>query len=208
MPTPRSSALLCTLLLSAGPLAASDNLIATGQFDQPSDVDVWAVTSEGGRGLISFEVWPDEGDCLDSGSALLVTDAPGALEVDYSVCGSGLLEDELYAYGLELFFPSGEGEGTLIWGATWFDGPDCTGANAGSVSIGPEVYTLGWLALEFRISTPPTAVSARLELKVSSLGSPEPLRLNIDRVFIQPAAEVFADDFEVGEICRWNENNN
>ena len=203
MQSTRSSFLFCALLLLAGRPVAGANLVTSGQFDLSAAVDAWSVTTDQGAGAISYGSSPDEGDCSDSGSALLVTSAPGASEVEYSVCAGGLVGGDEYAVGLAVKFPDGEGEGWLFWGVTWFQESDCAGLDEGTISVGPVAYLPEWQAVEFRSSTTPSTSSARVELRVTSFATPDPLHLNIDRVFVRPVAEIFADDFELGEACRW-----
>ena len=200
----RFSFVLCALLLAAGRPAAGDNRVASGQFDEPADIEDWTVTAgDADEAWLYFEPTPDESACVGSGSALLVTSAPGPREVQYSVCAGGLTGGEAYAVGLKIHFPHGPSEGWLFWGVTWFDQPDCTGTDVGSIWVGPAGYEPGWHAVEFRSSTFPEVASARLELSVTTFAAPDPLYLNVDRVFVRPAAEVFADGFELGETCRW-----
>lgn len=199
----RSACLLCTLLLVASRPAAAGNLLLLGQFDQPSAIDGWTVTTDGGEGSLSFEAAVDEASCAGSGSALLVTSSPGDRDVVYSACAPGIVGGGDYAFGLEVSFPDGEGKGWLFWGVTWLDGPDCSGSVLNSTWIGPVGYAPDWQAVELWITTQPATASALVELWVSSLEAPVPLHLNIDRVFVRPLEELFADDFELGELCRW-----
>ena len=200
----RSSYLLCALLVFASRPATGENLLAAGQFDQPSDIDGWTITAGDGEASLYFQPSPDEGDCFDSGSALLVTSAPGPRAVQYSICSGNLVGGEMYAVGLEVYFPDGAGEGWLYWGLTWFDQPDCTGTELGTIWVGPAGYVPEWQTLEFWSSTEPEVASARVELSVTSFAAPDPLYLNIDRVFVRPAGDIFADGFELGQTCRWH----
>lgn len=190
-------------LLSSIPVSA-DNLVASGQFDEPIDIEAWSASATNGEASISFEPAPDVANCERSGSALLSTMASGEQDAEYSACASDIVSGETYAIGLDLFYPSGETAAQLRWGVTWYDGPDCTGNVIYDASAGPAGYLPDWQTVEIWVSTFPETVSGRVKIWVSSVDSTEPLPLNVDRVFIRPAADVFADGFELGEACRWS----
>lgn len=194
------------MLFAASHPATGENLIPLGHFDEPSAIDVWTVTNDGGEGDLSFAPSPDEAGCASSGSALLVTSSSAERDVTYSVCATGLAGGTDYAVGFEVNFPDGESAGQLFWAATWLDGPDCTGSVLSSVWLGPVSYGPEWQTVELWGTTQPETASILLELWVASPDSAEPLRLNVDRAFVRPVAELFADGFELGEICRWATN--
>ena len=191
------------LLLASIPVSA-DNLVASGQFDEPIDVDAWSVSTKAGEASISFEPAPDVANCERSGSALLSTMASGEQDVEYSACAGDIVGGDTYAIGLDLFFPTGESAAQLRWGVTWYDGPDCTGNVIYDASAGPASYEPDWQTVEFWVSTFPETASGRVQIWVTSVDAGESLPLNVDRVFIRPAADVFADGFEMGEACRWS----
>jgi hypothetical protein len=195
---------LAWLLVGTTP-ALAGNLVVSGQFDDPQSIDAWAVTTApSAEGSISFEPVPDRGDCELSGSALLVTRAVGEQDVEYSSCAGGTVAEELYAVGLELLFPDGVSDGQLRWGVTWFEGVDCTGAALASFWLGPATYAEGWQTLESWNTAWEGSGSARVQIWISSRLGSDPLPVNIDGVFLRPADELFADGFELGEICRWS----
>ena len=193
------------LVLSSFPVSA-DNLVVSGQFDEPIDVEAWSASSTKGEASISFEPAPDVAHCERSGSALLSTMASGEQDAEYSACAGGIVSGETYAIGLDLFYPTGESAAQVRWGVTWYDGPDCTGNVIYDASAGPTGYQPDWQTVEFWVPTFPETVSGRVKIWVTSVDATEPLPLNVDRVFIRSAAEVFADGFEMGEACRWSES--
>ena len=185
--------------------ADAGNLLSSGHFDEPEDVAAWTVTLAAGEGAMSFQPTPDESDCERSGSALLITRSAGERDVEYSTCTGGIVGGEMYAVGLELAFPDGESAGSLFWGVTWFGDAECAGPWLRSSWVGPAVYAPDWQTLELWESAPLEALGVKVKIWVSSHDASTSLSLDVDRVFAQPVSDLFADGFELGDSCRWDE---
>ena len=207
MMTPRSIPALCALSLSllAGRAAHGENLVRAGQFDRPEEVDAWVVDRPGGvEASMNFEAARDAGSCAESGSAELRTKGSGTYTVYYEICAGAISPNEVYRVALSVYHPGGSGVGELYWGVAWFEGPDCTGAEAGASSVGPIGAAPMWQPVELGSSPAPGAVSAMVRLELDYRNAPDPLTLNVDRVVVRPIDELFDDGFEQGSECAWS----
>ena len=201
----RPSLLLSVLLLLAGRPASGENLLAAGKFDSPEEIEAWTVTSDPGtEASMTFEAAIDAGACAGSGSAILATSGSFPHQADYEICIGSVTGGEEYRFGLEIYFPHGQGPGGLYWSLDWFDEPNCGGNFLYGSSVGPVGIDPDWQPVQLTTTTPEEGASARVRLELVAPEEPNQPYLYVDRVFVQPVADVFVDGFEVGETCLWS----
>lgn len=197
-------ALVALALSFTAARVGAENMVVAGQFDSATEVDSWTVDGPNGvQKAMTFDSTLDAGACGASGAARLSTSGSGTYTVYYEICAGAVTAGDQYRVGLSVHYSRHQGVGGLYWGVAWFEGPDCTGAEAGSGSVGPIGIANEWQPVELTSSAPGGAVSAMVRLELDYQGSPDPLYLHVDRVFVRPIEELFDDSFEGGATCGW-----
>ncbi len=89
----------------------------------------------------------------------------------------------------------------------WYPAPDCGGLHLQPLStVAPVDSTPAdlWQSASVLANSPANAVSFKVAV-VLHKSTIAPLQVEIDRLYIQPAGEIFSDSFEIGESCRWTQ---
>jgi hypothetical protein len=201
----RLSLLLTTSLVLLPRAAAADNLFPRGEFDQANAIDGWDFTQ--GVGDVTFLSLVDADDCALSGAAMVTEedDFAGGFFRE-SVCGGAIAGEVAYRFGFRARFPTQPATGSFLMRIGWYPGPDCASL-AVQVDEVPAVASTPagvWQASSFGSLAPANAVSFRIGIELDKT-SVAPLSVEIDGLFLRFKDELYSDDFEISESCRWSQ---
>lgn len=195
------------LALPAG--AQPGNLLANGQFDlSGAGVEGWLVLSPEFSTFFHYPS-PDADDCGESGSGRAFSDPDlNFTTAEYRYCIGPVVPGASYWIGGAILFPTSAVHGKANLTLTFRTGPDCTGSSDSALFAGYATSDVaGWQQVTSGpIVAGAAAQSARLRLLLTQdVGSEPGIEAFFDNLRVTSTDWVFADDFELGVICRWVE---
>lgn len=205
----RLGALPCALvgLLALADGSRADNLFPRGEFDQAGDASGWGDPQQG-VGSFIYAPLVDADNCTFSGAATLsADDVFGGTSHSTAVCGGAIAGGQSFRLGYRARFPAQSGAGAFEMVVAWYPAPDCGGLHLQPLStVAPVDSTPAdlWQSASVLANSPANAVSFKVAV-VLHKSTIAPLQVEIDRLYIQHAGEIFADGFEIGESCRWTQ---
>jgi len=210
IPWARTAAHLALVLLGLASAAGAQtgNLLANGRFDE--DVSGWTTTFST-YGHLTFHAPPDDDDfCAYSGSA----DADSDPSVDsgsalFSSCVSPVTGNTDYQLAASMWFKAGgfvDGYANVF--PAFYDAPGCTGnpLSLSNVQAGNALSSVSnWQRFQSHFTSPSGAQSVliRIYLVVDS-GADPAMHVLVDDILFAEESYLFADDFEVRQVCRWS----
>ncbi len=195
-------AVLCALVM-----AQTGNLVPNGRFDLADGVSGWTVAFPTSSSL-TFDGSLDRDDCVGSGVALASGDPSSDFaSVLFSICLGAVSPSESFRMSGDFRFESSiyAARSNLTLG--FFDDADCGGADIDDHFAGyAESSVAGWQHVEGGPFTPPPTVqSAQLRVFLTQIVGAEPaISVQFDEIRVTRTDWIFAEDFEVGETCRWS----
>jgi len=203
-----SVAAIAALLVVCAPVVAqTGNLVPNGRFDFADGVNGWSVAFPALSSL-TLDGSLDVDDCVGSGVALgtadLVIDGSA---VPFTICLGAVSPSESFRISGEFRFESSTFAARANLTLTLLDGSDCGGAYVGGLFAGYAVSDVaGWQHIEAGpITVPATVQSATLTVFLTQIvGSDPAIQVQFDEIRVTRPDWVFAEDFEVGESCRWS----
>jgi len=193
---PATLACVTALGLPAVVFAAGSNLLVNPDFDTPADPP-WHVTPAG-----TFDMTHDADSCLQSGALVMATGLGATLTVDQ--CVNVPSSTVFYTGQLRAQKTFGPGEVTGVVAFDIFTGPDCAGSPlSGSFSFDTAV-TSEWVAIRTGGLGGASIRSMKFRASFDSTGILFGVR--VDRAFLGLSADIFAEDQEVGELCRYSDS--
>jgi hypothetical protein len=184
----------------ATPMAAAQNLVVNGDFD--NDVDGWTELSI----PLSWDPTSDYQNSPESGSALIVNAGPGSNSGAVQ-CINGIVAGEAYELSAWLRAPtgqSGQGNGgVFVW---WYVVPNCGGSQTAGPVTGYITTSDSWVEVVAPIEeAPPGTQSAIVYLNNKKTSSTsEEYRVSFDHVLFTAGGVIFADGFEAGDTSAWS----
>jgi hypothetical protein len=196
---------ILSLALALGAASAgAENLVPAGHFDRAEEVTAWRVDGPSGvEAVMEHDAALDAATCDGSGSAAMRTSGSGTFTAYYEICAGAVEAGEQYSLALAVLHSGNGASGALYWGPAWFEGPDCTGWEVASASIGPIGESPHWQPMVMTSSVPDGAASVLVRVELDYANAPDPLTLHLDRVVVRRLDEVFDDGFEKGGLCHW-----
>ncbi len=183
----------------------ADNLFPRGEFDEAADALGWG--NPQGVGSFVYAPLVDADGCAFSGAATeTADDVFGGTNYSTAICAGSIAGGQSYLLGYRARFPSQAGAGTFEMKVGWFPGPNCTSLYI-LLSTMPSVASTPadlWQSASVLANPPPNAVSLAIAVFLHK-STIAPLQVEIDRLYIRPAGEIFSDGFEIGESCRWTQ---
>jgi DNA-binding beta-propeller fold protein YncE len=182
------------------------NLLVNPNFDE--DLDSWETTTVPPS---DFEPADDDADgAIFSGSALMVNDSGMDVTHELSQCTAvPAFDGVLQLEGVVRLTKLGAADPMALAGATFFDGPGCTGAVlrvTGSTAIIGDTGGI-WEPIEMQLGAPPPGtVSIRTSFftMVASV-APAEFEANIDNTALRMVDVLYADGFESGDTTGWDD---
>lgn len=194
-------------LLAASAFAQTGNLLLNGRFDLVDGVIGWEVLSPQSSSL-TFDPMLDFDACTGSGSALATTDP----NIDfgtavYKVCLGAVAAGQSYRISGEILFPSSAVAGRSNLTLNFMTGPNCDGTANGGLFAGYVLSSVaGWQHVAAGPADPDVSIqSVLMSVMLTQLVGAEPaLQAHFDEIRVTLSDGTFADDFELGEGCRWS----
>lgn len=194
-------------VLRAPVMAQTGNLVPNGRFDLADGVIGWVVASPENSSM-TFDASADLNDCLGSGVALGTNNSSSdAGSAQYRVCLGAVSPDESFRMSGEFRFESSAVSGRANLTLRFFSSANCEGTLTSTGFAGyAQSATAGWQHLEAGPVTPaPTAQSAALVVFLTkTFGADPAVSVQFDEIRVTRIEWIFAEDFEVGETCRWS----
>ncbi len=204
---------LSCLILSVAALAGTaraENLLTTGRFDVPADVDPGWLELDA-AGTMAWDATRDADFCSASGVAELVNSAgTGAAAVRFATCAPTAAAGTSYRLGGALRYPPQDREGEVAVSVSWIDAAGCVGSSLGTASTPAALSTVEdqWIDLETPVVSPPGTQSAIVVVTLTKKIGGSTLTAYLDEVFLAAAADLFLDGFQItnsaGDTCRWS----
>ncbi len=201
----RLGALTCALvgLLALAGGSRAENLFPRGEFDQAGDASGWG--NPQGVGSFTYAPLVDADLCTLSGAATeTADDVFSGTSYSTAICAGALAGGQSYRLGYRARFPVQSGAGTFEMKVAWYPGPDCASLPV-LVSTVPSVNSTPadlWQSASVLANPPANAVSFAVAVFLHK-STTAPLRVETDGLYVRPAGEIFSDEFEIGESCRW-----
>ena len=203
-----SVAAIAALVVVCAPVVAqTGNLVPNGRFDFADGVTGWTVVFPDSSSL-TFDGSLDADGCTGSGVALGTADSivDGGAAM-FTICLGAVSPSDSFHMSGELRFESSTYPARANLTLGFFDGVDCGGADLGGGFAGFAVSDVaGWQHLEAGPVLPaPTVQSAELRVFLTQMvGSDPAIQVQFDEIRVTHSDWIFAEDFEVGETCRWS----
>ena len=195
---------LCAILLASP--AGAGNLLPTGRFDDPADVDPGWIEIET-DGEMTWDGTRDVDECTNSGVAELENFAIAAsAAVNFFSCAPAVPGETSLRLGASFYFPTQTRDGQANLAVFWLDKAACVGNSLGSVSAPAALSTLEeqWIGIESEVVSPSGTASAMIAVMLIKDLAGSTLTARMDEVFLTPTTDLFLEDLEVGETCRWS----
>jgi len=207
-------ALLCGLVVAfaavpvqGGPAPASANRISNGEFDDSVGVAGWTTLTPSIGALQpdteDFDLCPASGSMRLSNADL---ETPSANAV-FVFCTSNVTAGEVLRLGARFRFPAGTPASSATAVVYWYEEAVCSGFILDIQSTNTVLSgDANWHeAVSSALTVPATTHGALIRIHlVKSLEESPVVQVLVDRVRLAPQALLFAEDFEVGDPCRWS----
>jgi hypothetical protein len=207
-PTLGSICTLATLLALPAWGELPDNRISNGEFDLGLDGWTELFPAVSSFLYISYE---DANGCSLSGAAEAGNSNPAdSGSTSYRICTTEFTEGVPYTlYARFLFHPTlVESRAQLSLGA--HNSANCSDA-ATEAYVTPYAFTSDgfstWHYRKLQVPVTPTASTQSLQVQltfIKDVGADNVAYVLFDRVHLVPANWIYAEDFELSELCRWS----
>jgi hypothetical protein len=205
MPTRRLLRLLLCAALAAGG-AHAESLLPNGRFDDAiTGTQGWVEVDP--FGSIDWDGTHDADNCAASGAAELVhSGATGGTAARYASCAPAVPGGADYRFAARFLFPPQDREGDATVEVRFVEGAGCGGQVLSTATSPPALSAIEnqWVTVSGATASPPTAGSALVVVTLTKKVGGSELTAYLDEVELRSAADVFAEDLEVGAVCRWS----
>ncbi len=200
---------LAATLAAVGPARGLDNLLPNGDFDGGAGTSGWeALSSE--MNLVGV-LGGDATNCSGSNAMRIqnLGTSDGHVTLTQS-CATSVALDTAYHAWAEVDFGSSTNASVAL-DIDYFASTDCTGTPLAHYPAAQYPTGIsGWTIIETAADAAPSttqSVAVRIRFIKDYAANAEE-DVSVDRVRLAPEGYVYAEDFEIGSICRWNAANN